>query len=74
MSSMAFNASGFSVDVTKLGGAGKELAAQWFDPGEGVYQPNAGKLRRGSNQAFDPPGTPAPDNDWGLVLSASSAK
>ena len=55
--------SGFSVDLSKLGGEGAEITAQWFDPREGVQQTKASKLKRDSGQAFDPPGTPAPDND-----------
>ncbi len=29
--------SGFSVDLTRLGGEGGEITAQWFDPREGIH-------------------------------------
>jgi hypothetical protein len=66
------NGSDFSLDLTKLGRDEDSIAAQWFDPREGVYHPMAKNLKRIYNQAFDPPGIPASHNDWVLVLYASS--
>ena len=65
--------SGFSVDLTKLGGEGDEIAARWFNPREGGYQGATGPHDRIASQAFVPPGSPAADNDWVLVLHVSSA-
>ena len=64
--------SDFALDLTKLGRDGDNIVAQWFDPREGVYHSMAKNPQRIFNQAFDPPGTPAPDNDWVLVLCTSS--
>lgn len=66
------NGSTFSVDLGRLGGKGVKISAQWFDPREGTYQAASGPYDRVTNQAFDPPGASAPDNDWILVLSALS--
>ena len=65
--------SGFSVDLSKLGSEGGRITAQWFDPREGVFRKTADDPERIPEQAFDPPGVPAADNDWVLVLSASTA-
>ena len=60
--------SSFSVDLSKLGGEGDEIAAQWFDPRQGACRASDSDLERIPHQAFDPPGTPTVDNDWVLVL------
>jgi len=62
--------SSFSVDLNRLGGKGNRISTQWFDPREGSYQAVAGPHDRVTSQAFDPPGSPAADNDWVLVLHA----
>lgn len=60
--------SGFSVNLAKLGGEGDKIAAQWFDPREGTYRETTGPHDRATSQVFVPPGSPAPGNDWVLVL------
>ena len=62
--------SAFSVDLSRLGTGVAKVSAQWFDPREGTYQAAIGPYNRVIGQAFDPPGVPAADNDWILVLSA----
>jgi len=66
--------SDFSVDLTKLGGKGKAIKAKWFNPRTGNYQGTGGSYDWGTSQSFDPPGSPAADNDWILVLHVSSAR
>lgn len=63
----ATNGRGFSVDLSKL--SGSQVRAQWFDPRDGSYQAVA-TFAKTSSQAFTPPGTVGPDNDWLLVLDA----
>lgn len=62
--------SDFSVDLTRLGGEGKAIEAKWFNPRMGNYQGTGGPYNRVTRHSFDPPGSPAADNDWILVLLA----
>jgi hypothetical protein len=65
------NGSAFSVDLSRLGSDRTKIAAQWFDPREATWLAAGGPYDRVPNQRFTPPGSPAADNDWVLVLSAS---
>ena len=65
------NGSTFSIDLSRLGSEGVKISSQWFDPREATYQAAGGPCDRVTSQAFDPPGSPAADNDWILVLSAA---
>ncbi|HVI98384.1 MAG TPA: glycoside hydrolase family 140 protein [Sphingomonas sp.] len=47
--------------------SGKTVRAQWFDPRTGATQAIGTFPNTGVRQ-FDPPGDPAPGNDWALVL------
>ncbi|MEA3224652.1 MAG: glycoside hydrolase family 140 protein [Planctomycetota bacterium] len=64
--------SNFSVDLTRLGSKGKAIEAKWFNPRTGMYQEAGGPYDRATSQSFDPPGSPAADNDWILVLLAQA--
>ncbi len=66
--------SSFSVDLTRLGSRGEAIKAKWFNPRTGDYQATGGPYDRVTRQSFDPPGSPAADNDWILVLHVSSAR
>lgn len=48
---------------------GKKLKASWFDPRNGTITAIGVIENTGSNE-FDPPGEPAPANDWILILEA----
>jgi hypothetical protein len=59
----------FTLQLAPLGAAA--LAAWWFNPRTG--EATAAGSRAGSGPAtFDPPGEPAPGNDWVLVLDDST--
>ncbi|MCM8732166.1 glycoside hydrolase family 140 protein [Hephaestia sp. GCM10023244] len=55
----------FRVQMGKI--SGKRVRAAWFDPRTGETQPIGTFANRGT-RLFTPPGTPAPGNDWALVL------
>jgi hypothetical protein len=47
--------------------SGKEVHAWWFDPRSGAAQ-EIGIFANSGTRDFNPPGEPAPGNDWVLVL------
>jgi hypothetical protein len=55
----------FRVRMGKIGG--KRVRAAWFDPRTGQTTPIGTFANRGI-RTFAPPGTPAPGNDWALLL------
>lgn len=55
----------FRVQMGKI--SGKRVHAAWFDPRTGQTQPVGTFANRGT-RTFTPPGTPAPGNDWALLL------
>jgi len=64
----------FSIDLTRLGAEGDVISSRWFDPREGAYHVGPDHLKRATSQAFDPPKSPAVDNDWVLVLHARAGQ
>jgi hypothetical protein len=52
--------------------AGKKITASWFDPCTGEYT-EAGSFPNSGTRNFDPPGKPAPGNDWVLILKSGDA-
>ncbi len=52
--------------------AGKKVLASWFDPRTGEYT-EAGSFPNSGTRSFDPPGKPAPGNDWVLILKTADA-
>ena len=59
----------FRVAMGKI--SGKRVTARWFDPRTGQISPMGTFANRGS-RIFTPPGSPAPGNDWALLLDDSS--
>ncbi|QDP97082.1 DUF4038 domain-containing protein [Microlunatus elymi] len=55
----------FSLQLGKL--SGDVLKAWWYRPKDGSCRP-LGHLKNSGVRRFDPPGRPAPGNDWVLVL------
>ncbi len=53
--------------------SGRQLRAWWYGPVNGKAQP-MGLLPNTGTKQFTPPGTPAPGNDWVLVLDDAAAK
>ncbi|HEY0621594.1 glycoside hydrolase family 140 protein [Sphingomonas sp.] len=60
----------FTVQMGKI--SGKRVRAAWFDPRTGKSQAIGVFANRGK-RLFTPPGTPAPGNDWALVLDDETA-
>ncbi len=58
---------GRPVEVRPGGGMGSRVKAWWYNPRDGSAQ-SAGEFPAKGSQRFAPPGTPAPGNDWVLVL------
>ena len=52
--------------------SGAKVRAWWFDPRTGAAQ-EIGTLDNHGEHRFTPPGTPAPGNDWVLVLDDAAA-
>jgi len=55
----------FRVQMGRI--SGKRVRASWYDPRTGQTQPISIFPNRGK-RLFTPPGTPAPGNDWALLL------
>lgn len=55
----------FSVNTNALTGT---IRARWFNPRTGAYTSIADPLTKSASTSFDPPGSPAVDNDYVLVL------
>ncbi|MBC2664204.1 glycoside hydrolase family 140 protein [Novosphingobium flavum] len=53
--------------------SGGQVRAQWYSPRDGAAVPIGTFPNRGVRR-FDPPGNPAPGNDWVLVLDGVRAK
>jgi hypothetical protein len=53
--------------------SGKQVRAWWYDPRNGSAR-EIGIFSNKGVQAFTPPGSPAPGNDWVLVLDDASKK
>jgi hypothetical protein len=64
---MAYSYTGanFRVQMGRIGG--KRVNAAWYDPRTGATQPIGIFVNQGK-RLFTPPGTPAPGNDWVLLL------
>jgi len=60
----------FRVQMGKI--SGKRVRAAWYDPRTGQNQVIGIFANRGKH-LFAPPGTPAPGNDWALVLDDASS-
>ncbi|MGN6817257.1 MAG: putative collagen-binding domain-containing protein, partial [Sphingomonas sp.] len=60
----------FRVQMGKI--SGKRVRAAWYDPRTGKSRAIGTFSNRGKHW-FTPPGTPAPGNDWALVLDDASA-
>lgn len=52
--------------------SGKKISASWFNPRTGEHT-TAGSFPNSGIRSFDPPGTPAPGNDWVLILKTGDA-
>jgi hypothetical protein len=61
----------FTMRLDALGGG--ELQAWWFDPRSGAAT-DAGRHRATGPVTFDPPGEPAPGNDWVLILDDAARR
>jgi hypothetical protein len=61
----------FSVRMGVL--RGDKVQAYWYDPRTGATH-GIGEFENTGEEAFDPPGEPAPGNDWALVLNAAGAQ
>lgn len=62
-----YTGNNFSIDISKLGFTVKR--SQWFNPATGKKQ--AADFRRTAQLlTFDPPGNPANENDWVLILES----
>ena len=59
----------FHVQMGKI--SGKRVRAAWFDPRTGRATP-IGTFANTGKRLFTPPGTPAPGNDWALLLDDAS--
>lgn len=59
----------FTLDLAPVPG---RFSANWLSPRDG-QRIEIGTVDEASEARFEPPGGPAPGNDWVLVLSASSA-
>lgn len=57
----------FSVRMGALPGA--KVRASWYDPRTGAGR-EIGEIDNAGTALFDPPGEPAPGNDWALVLES----
>ncbi len=55
----------FRVQMGRI--SGKRVRAEWYDPRTGQTSP-IGVFGNHGKRLFTPPGTPAPGNDWALVL------
>lgn len=60
----------FSLDITGAGGG--LLSYKWINPRTGAEE-GASTVEAASNVQFNPPGSPAVDNDYLLVISAGGA-
>jgi hypothetical protein len=54
-----------SINTEKL--QWNEYKASWYDPRDGSVK-MIGTFKTGGTRTFDPPGEPAPGNDWVLIL------
>ena len=61
----------FTVQMGKI--SGTSVRAAWLDPRTGKTQPIGTCANRGMRW-FIPPGTPAPGNDWALLLDDAGAR
>ncbi len=64
---LAYSYSGrpFRVQLGRIGG--RHVRAAWYDPRTGATRP-IGRFANRGTRLFTPPGTPAPGNDWALLL------
>ena len=53
--------------------SGKQVRAWWYDPRNGSAR-QIGVFRNQGVHAFTPPGSPAPGNDWVLVVDDAAKK
>jgi len=49
------------------------VRAAWFDPRSGGKK-SIGTFPNSGTHEFDPPGEPAPGNDWALILESGDGK
>ncbi|MCM8730530.1 glycoside hydrolase family 140 protein [Hephaestia sp. GCM10023244] len=70
---MAYSYTGRSFRVRLGAIEGQQLRAAWYSPQTGATQPIGTIANRGERR-FVPPGTPAPGNDWVLLLDDSKTK
>jgi hypothetical protein len=63
-----YNGRNIIVDMKRIWGT--KIIASWYDPRTGKYTAVGNYVNKGREQ-FDPPGDPAPGNDWVLVLKGS---
>ena len=60
----------FTVQMGRI--SGSHVRAAWYDPRTGNFTSIGAFANRGTRR-FTPPGTPAPGNDWALVLDDETA-
>jgi len=59
----------FSLNMGRI--SGKAVRAAWYDPRTGTRR-EIGTFQNTGKLEFDPPGEPAPGNDWALILDDAS--
>jgi len=61
------------LNVTPIALTGDILRMSWFNPLTGETTA-AGTMAKARSATFDPPGEPAPGNDWVLILDDAARK
>jgi hypothetical protein len=67
---LVFSSQGDTFSLDLRGFSIPTIRARWWNPRDGVYTTIANYSNTLSSQSFDPPGSPAQDADWVLVLDA----
>ena len=66
---LVYTWTGRNIPVTLGKTEGVKVKASWFKPVDGTITP-IGEIENSGTREFDPPGEPAPGNDWVLVLES----
>ena len=70
---MVYSYTGRPVEIHMGIISGKQVRAWWYDPRNGSAR-QIGVFRNQGVHAFTPPGSPAPGNDWVLVVDDAAKK
>ncbi len=68
---LAYTYTGRPFEIRMGAVSGSEVRAAWYSPRDGSLQP-IGTFPNQGVRTFTPPGTPAPGNDWVLILDDAS--